>query len=71
MPPEFLPYSLTLKDGPEDKLYDLSTLSARWKAGIKPHTVAPARDWRGRVVTTHNTEEAAKKGVTPLIYLQC
>ena len=65
VPPEFLPYSLTLKDGPEDKLYDLSTLSARWKAGIKPHTVAPARDWRGRVVTTHNTEEAAKKGVTP------
>jgi len=64
IPTEFEPFSFTLEDKSKGVPLDLSKVAAKWRSSISPDHLFGERDWRGRETYSHDTEEAAKKGVT-------
>ena len=65
IPTEYRGFSLNLKDQLKGIPADMSMLAMKWKSSLTARHILGERDWRGRKYTTHDTAEAAKKGITP------
>ena len=65
IPTEYRGFSLSLGDQLKGTPPDMSMLAMKWKSSLTARHILGERDWRGRKVTSHDTAEAAKKGVTP------